>query len=91
MSNWMKLSDMVWPEDHAVLDGASCVVVHMNSNGESYEPPCIARFDMNQGFFIAEDDIGLHAINPGASGGDVFFYILPDIEELKISIGELLS
>lgn len=88
---WMKLSDMEWPEDHAILNGAICAVAHMNSEGQPYEAPCIARFDMEQGFFIAEDDTGPYAINPGASGGEVYFFILPEIEELKIPLGELLS
>jgi hypothetical protein len=45
-TNWMKLSDMAWPEDHAALEGQRCVVVHVNSSGEAYEDPCVARFNM---------------------------------------------
>lgn len=77
---WMKLSDLAWPFDHAVLKNTTCVVVHINQHGERYEGPCIARFDMEQGFFIAEDDTGPYAINPGVSGGDVHFLILPRLE-----------
>jgi len=84
---WMKLSDMEWPEDHAILNGAICAVAHMNSDGQPYEAPCISRFDMEQGFFIAEDDTGPYAINPGVSGGAVYFFILPKLEV----IGKLLS
>lgn len=77
---WMKLSDLVWPFDHAVLKNATCVVVHINKHGEKYEEPCVARFDMEQGFFIAEDDTGSHAINSGISEGEVYFLILPSLE-----------
>lgn len=80
MIMWMKLSDMAWPEDHAALEGQECVVAHVNSEGEIYEGPCVARFNMEQGFFIAEDDTGPHAINPGVSGGEVYFLALPPLE-----------
>lgn len=77
---WMKLSDMAWPEDHAALEGQECVVAHVNSKGEIYEGPRVARFNMEQGLFIAEDDTGPHAINPGVSGGEVYFLALPPLE-----------
>ena len=76
----MKLSDMAWPEDHMALEGRVCVVVHINKHGEIYQEPCVARFDMEHGFFIAEDDTGPHLINPGVSGGEVYFLTLPPLE-----------
>lgn len=90
-SGWMKLSELIWPEDYMVIQGAVCAVVHLNPNAQIFEAPCIAQFDMDRGFFIATDDTGSYAINPASSGGEVYFYILPNIEQLKISIGELLS
>jgi hypothetical protein len=81
MQGWMKLSDMVWPEDHAVISGAPCVVAHVTQDGKQlYQELCIAKFNMEQGFFIAEDDTGPHAINPGVSGGEVYFLALPPLE-----------
>lgn len=88
---WMKLSDMVWPEDHTVIHGAPCVVAHIAKDGTYlYQDLCVAKFDMEQGFFIAEDDTGPHAINSAVSGGEIYFYIVPEIPELEI-IGKLSS
>lgn len=91
MQGWMKLSDMTWPDDHAIIQGAPCIVAHITQDGARlYEQLCVARFDMEQGFFVAEDDTGPYAINPGVSGGEVYFYIIPEIPGLEI-VGKLPS
>jgi hypothetical protein len=87
----MKLSDMTWPEDHAIIQGAPCIVAHITQDGARlYEQLCVARFDMEQGFFVAEDDTGPHAIKSAVSGGEVYFYIIPEIPGLEI-VGKLPS
>jgi len=82
---WMKLSDLSWPEDFALIQGRPAVVVHLTKDGkELYDTTCIAKFDMAAGFFIAEDDIGLHAINPMPHEGDVRFLLLPELEGVEL-------
>lgn len=79
-AEWIKLSDIVWPEDHTILNGAQCAIIHVNETGELYEEPRIARFNMELGFFIAEDETGSYAINSNYSRGEIYFLRLPKLE-----------
>ncbi len=83
--SWMKLSELSYPEDFALIQGRPAVVVHLTKDGkELYEGTCIAKFDMDAGFFVAEDDTGLHAIIPSSSGGDIRFLLLPELEGVEL-------
>ena len=82
---WMKLSDLTYPEDFALIQGRPAVVVHLTKDGkELYDTTCIAKFDIDAGFFITEDEIGPHAINPMPHEGDVRFLLLPGLEGVKL-------
>lgn len=82
---WMKLSDLSEPWDFTMIHGRPAVVVHLTKDGkELYEATCIAKYDMDAGFFIAEDDVGPHAIIPAISGGDIKFLLLPELEGVKL-------
>ena len=85
MNNWMKLSDLSYPEDFAAIHNRPAVMAHLTKDGkELYQAPCIARFNMSTGFFMTEDDMGLHAINPSQSGGDIHFLLLPVLEGVEL-------
>ena len=82
---WMKLSELSWPEDFTAIQGRTAVVVHLTKDGKRlYEETCIARFDMASGFFVAEDDTGPYVISPGSSGGDIRFLLLPELEGVEL-------